>query len=179
MANARVPAGTHNAIFEPEFPASCPFVTSVGGTTNLERETAATKSTISIIGRLGYTASGGGFSSLFRRPDYQMTAIDSYIYGQVPKKYYSEPSFYSHGRGIPDVSAFSTNFPTVVGGITFPVGGTSAATPLWAAVVALLNDYEAEHGRPPLGFINPLLYSLESGLRDIDTGMPDDRYNIA
>lgn len=162
--------GPHNAIFEPEFPASCPFVTAVGGTTNLEDETAATKSTISVTGRLGYTASGGGFSKLFTRPQYQMDAVDSYVYGQIPREYYKEPSFSSHGRGTPDVSAFSTNFPTVVEGITFPVGGTSAATPLWAAVIALLNDYEAERGRPPLGFLNPWLYSLTAGLKDIDTG---------
>lgn len=58
----------------------------------------------------------------------------------------------------------------LVEGMTFPVGGTSAATLLWAAVVALLSDYEAERGRPPLGFINPWLYSLTSGLKDIDTG---------
>lgn len=171
FANARLcTLGTHNGIFEPEFPASCPFVTAVGGTTNLKQETAATKSTISVIGRLGYTASGGGFSDLFMRPDYQMNAVDSYIYGQVPKDYYTEPSFHPRGRGIPDLSAFSTNFPTVVEGITFPVGGTSAATPLWAAVIALLNDYEAKRGRPSLGFINPWLYDLSSGLKDIDTG---------
>lgn len=169
--NGDQPTGTHNAIFEPEFPASCPFVTAVGGTTNLEHETAATKSTISVTGRLGYTASGGGFSKLFNRPEYQVEAVDSYIYGQVPEEYYSEPSFSSHGRGIPDLSAFSTNFPTVVEGITLPVGGTSAATPLWAAVIALLNDYEAENGRPSLGFVNPWLYNLTKGLKDIDTGM--------
>lgn len=99
-----------------------------------------------------------------------MNVVDSYVYSQVPKEYYSEPSFSSHGRGLPDVSAFSTNFPTVVEGITFPVGGTSAATPLWAAVVALLNDYEAERGRPSLGFINPWLYNLTTGLKDIDIG---------
>lgn len=151
----------------------------MGGTTNLADETAATESTIDVIGPLGYTASGGGFSNLFARPDYQMTPVDKYVYSQIPKSYYSEPSFKPRGRGIPDISAFSTNFPTVVDAITFPVGGTSAATSLWTAIVALLNDYEAERGRPPLGFLNPWLYSLTIGLRDINTGMSFQHMDIS
>ena len=53
------------------------------------------------------------------------------------------------------------------------MGGTSASTPLWAALIALLNDYEASRGRPLLGFLNPWLYGLRtdgSALRDIITG---------
>lgn len=51
-----------------------------------------------------------------------------------------------------------------------PIGGTSAAAPTWAAVITLLNDYQASKGRPNLGFINPWLYSLKYGLKDITTG---------
>ena len=168
--NGDQPTGTHKSIFEPEFPASCPWVTAVGGTTNLAHETAATKSTISIIGKLGYTASGGGFSNFFSTPTYQAAAVNAYTSKHIPGSYYSASGFNAHGRGIPDVSAFSTNFPTVVDYITFPVGGTSASTPLWAAIVTLLNDYEASKGRSPLGFLNPWLYNLTSGLKDITTG---------
>lgn len=168
--NGDQPSGDHKAPFEPEFPASCPWVTAVGGTTNLADETAATKSTISIVGRLGYTASGGGFSNLFGLPGYQATAVDNYTSKYVPASYQTIPGYNPPGRGIPDVSAFSTNFPTVVDFVTFPVGGTSASTPLWAAIVAVLNDYEASKGRPALGFLNPFLYGLSSGLKDITTG---------
>lgn len=168
--NGDQPTGTHQQIFEPEFPASCPWVTAVGGTTNLADETAATKETIRVTGRLGYTASGGGFSNVFSTPDYQKTVVDAYVGNHVPASYTSVSGFNAQGRGIPDVSAFSTNFPTVVDYITLPVGGTSAATPVWAAVVTLLNDYEAGKGRPSLGFLNPWLYSLEAGLKDITTG---------
>ena len=168
--NGDQPTGIHKEIFEPEFPASCPWVTAVGGTTNLVDETAATKSTISIVGRLGYTASGGGFSNLFSTPSYQEAVVNAYTTHHVPESYHSVSGFNAHGRGIPDTSAFSTNFPTVVDYITFPVAGTSSATPLWAAIVTLLNDYEASKGRPPPGFLNPWLYSLKSGLKDITTG---------
>jgi tripeptidyl-peptidase I len=168
--NGDQPTGKHEDIFEPEFPASCPWVTAVGGTTDLADEKAATKSTINVVGRLGYTASGGGFSNLFSTPTYQEAFVEKYMTEHVPASYYQVPGFAPSGRGIPDVSAFSTNFPTVVDFITFPVGGTSSATPLWAAIITLLNDYEASKGRKSLGFINPWLYSLMSGLKDITKG---------
>ena len=169
--NGDQPTGPHNKIFQPEFPASCPWVTAVGGTTNPADETAATKSTIGVVGRLSYTASGGGFSNLFDTPNYQKAAVDNYMSRHVPRSYYQTPGFNARGgRGIPDVSAFSTTFPTVVDFVSFPIGGTSASTPLWAAIITLLNDYEASKGRPPLGFPNPWLYSLSSGLKDITNG---------
>lgn len=119
-----------------------------------------------------YIASGGGFSTLFPRPPYQNTAIPPYITTHVPASYTNISGFAPTGRGIPDISALSTHLPVTVAGLTFPVGGTSASTPLWAALVALLNDLEAGRGRPPLGFLNPWLYSLSStgALRDITTG---------
>lgn len=165
------PTGTHKAIFEPEFPASCPWVTAVGGTTDLANETAATQQTLtSAIDKLSYTASGGGFSNLFNRPSYQSAAVGDYIAHHVPASYYAKSGFNASGAGIPDVSAFSTNFPVVWNGLTIPIGGTSASTPLWAAVITLLNDYEASKGRPSLGFVNPWLYSLRDGFKDITTG---------
>ena len=168
--NGDQPTGTHNAIFEPEFPASCPWVTAVGGTTNLVDETAATKSTIPAVDKISYTASGGGFSNLFTAPLYQSPVVDGYIITRIPWSYRSVSGFHAAGRGIPDVSAFSTNVPTVFNSLTIPLAGTSASTPIWAAIVTLLNDYEASKGRPALGFINPWLYSLKSGLKDITTG---------
>lgn len=167
------PTGTHKHIFEPEFPSSCSWVTSVGGTTNLADESAATQQTLTgLINKFSYTASGGGFSGLFSRPQYQENAVVPYISNYIPASYASKSGFNASGRGIPDVSAFSTNFPVIWNGLTIPIGGTSASTPLWAAVITLLNDYEASKGRPNLGFINPWLYSLDNdtGLKDISTG---------
>lgn len=168
--NGDTPSGTHKAIFEPEFPASCPYVTAVGGTTDMADEKAATKSTIDISGQVYYVASGGGFSNLFTAPGYQSSAVDNYTSNYVPDSYSGYSSYNPKGRGIPDVSAFSVKFPTVYAGLSVPIGGTSASTPLWAAVVTLLNDYEASKGRPTLGFLNPWLYSLDKGLNDITKG---------
>jgi len=42
------------------------------------------------------------------------------------------------------------------------IDGTSASAPLWNGVITLLNDWRFNHGQPPVGFINPLLYSAAS-----------------
>lgn len=156
----------------PTFPSTCPYLTSIGGTTfdSKRKEAAATKSTLPLTARLAYTASSGGFSANFPRLTYQMNAVDSYIYGQVPRAYYSEPGFHARGRGVPDVSAVSTGLGAVVEGMAFPAAGTVGAAAVWTGLVALLNDCEGGKGRGRLGFLNPWLYGLESGLGDIDTG---------
>ena len=169
--NGDAAGGEHKAVFEPKFPASCPWITAVGGTTNLADEEAATKQTIPLASRLGFTSGGGGFSNVFSRPDYQSDKVQSYVNNHIPESYQSISGFNGSGRGYPDVAAFSTQFPTIVDGFELPIGGTSAATPTWAAIIAMLNDYEAFHGRPPLGFLNPWLYSLNgTALKDIVKG---------
>lgn len=48
----------------------------------------------------------------------------------------------------------------IVMSVTGRIGGTSASTPAFSGVVALLNDYLLSQGKPPLGFLNPWLYSI-------------------
>ncbi len=43
------------------------------------------------------------------------------------------------------------------------VGGTSAAAPMWAAMIALANQEAAQHGKGVLGFLNPAIYRIASG----------------
>lgn len=59
------------------------------------------------------------------------------------------------------MSAISTNFIIVLNGSLSPIGGTSASTPTTASIYSLLNEYRLQAKMPPLGFINPLLYSLQ------------------
>lgn len=74
-------------------------------------------------------------------------------------------------QGIPDVSALSIGYRFFwIGNVTFGTG-TSAATPVVAALMALLNDYRLSVGLPTLGFLNPLLYKKGfSGFNDITEG---------
>jgi tripeptidyl-peptidase-1 len=60
---------------------------------------------------------------------------------------------------------------TVIDGQPTPNGGTSAASPVVAAIFALLNDARFRAGKPAIGFVNPALYKIgSSGLNDIVNG---------
>ncbi|MCJ1312916.1 hypothetical protein MMC25_006592 [Agyrium rufum] len=143
--------------FTTSFPASCPWVTVVGGTTGNSPEGA-------------WSGSGGGFSSVFGRPSYQNTAVSSWLTND--KTHVGVSSYFnSSGRAYPDVAAQSTNFLIYASGSAEGVSGTSAATPTFASVVQLLNTDRILAGKTGLGFLNPWLYSTAtSGLTDIKTG---------
>lgn len=69
-------------------------------------------------------------------------------------------------RDDPDVSMVAEDFEVVSGGQTYPsptngiIDGTSGASPLWAAFMALANEQAALKGVPPVGFANPALYAI-------------------
>lgn len=146
------------------FTGTCPYVTAVGGNQFIDPEQA-------------WNASSGGFSFYFPAPSYQKPAVNTYLTQHISpatKKYYSSNGYVDFaGRGFPDVAAHSL-YPyvlTYINGTAEPNGGTSSAAPATAAVVALLNDVRLRAGKPALGFINPLLYSLKgAGLTDVTKG---------
>ncbi|KAF2795550.1 tripeptidyl-peptidase-like protein [Melanomma pulvis-pyrius CBS 109.77] len=147
--------GKNTTRFLPIFPASCPYVTSVGGTTKVSPEEAI-------------YFSSGGFSDLWPRPSYQDTAVPAYL-----KKLGSrwEGLYNPNGRGFPDVAAQGSGFRVVDKGTQISVGGTSASAPVFASVVGLLNNARISAGKPALGFLNPWIYSQGyKGLNDIVKG---------
>ncbi|KAG9095537.1 hypothetical protein FRC06_009699 [Ceratobasidium sp. 370] len=147
--------GTSRTRFQPIFPASCPYVTAVGGTYRISPE-------------VGVSFSQGGFSDYFARPSWQSTAVSTFLtsLGSTYSGLYN-----TTGRGFPDVAAQGQGFQVVLGGSTTSVGGTSASAPTFAGVVALLNDYRISKGKPSLGWLNPWLYANATGaLNDITSG---------
>jgi kumamolisin len=73
------------------------------------------------------------------------------------------------GRGVPDVAgdaAPETGYNILVDGQTEVVGGTSAVAPLWAALIALVNQAKGS----PAGFVNPTLYTNAGDFQDITQG---------
>ncbi|KAJ5741054.1 hypothetical protein N7493_000926 [Penicillium malachiteum] len=100
-----------------------------------------------------------------------LSCLDHYISPQT-KKYYSHYANFS-GRGFPDVAAHSA-YPFLKifsGGGPLKIAGTSAATPIFAGIIALLNDARLRAGKPVLGFLNPFIYSSGyKALRDITAG---------
>ncbi|KAL5340945.1 peptidase S8/S53 domain-containing protein [Aspergillus crustosus] len=139
--------GSNTTHFNPQFPATCPWVTSVGGVNGTAPER-------------GIYFSSGGFSDLWERPQYQDAAVGSYLEKLGPKQ---AQYFNRHGRAFPDVAAQAENFAVVDRGRTGLFDGTSCSAPVFGGVVGLLNDVRLAAGLPVLGFLNPWLY--KDGLR--------------
>ena len=64
----------------------------------------------------------------------------------------------------------ASNVIIVNDGFSMPVAGTSCASPIFAGMIALLNDIRLEAGKPVLGFLNPLLYANPDIFNDITEG---------
>jgi kumamolisin len=146
-----------------DFPASSPFVLAVGGTKLAAKGNVISRETVWNELRHSEGAGGGGVSIIFSKPDYQAST-------DIPAA--ADPP-HRVGRGVPDVAAVADPVTGVVvmhidGAHLEPIGGTSASAPLWAALIARLN----QGLQARCGFINPLLYNkLNKGvLRDITVG---------
>lgn len=63
------------------------------------------------------------------------------------------------GRGFPDVAAQGDGFHVFTRGEDVLVSGTSASAPVFAGLVSLLNSNRLRAGKPPMGFLNPWLYT--------------------
>lgn len=149
-------------------PASQPYATGVGGTTLSYVKPATipatggttagtyTGETVWIAGTptVDPEGSGGGISSIWSKPSYQLG------FGASPTL-----------RDVPDVAlnADPNTGYTVFAPASAPsgkavaevIGGTSASAPLWAAFTALINEQRTANGlTTPIGFLNPLLYPL-------------------
>jgi len=164
------------------FPSAMPEVTSVGGTMFLDTPAstywattndAASGSALSYIPEAawnesstanGLGASGGGVSQFFERPTWQTGP-------GVPNDNF---------RHVPDIAfsaAVHDSYLIITGGNLGGVGGTSASSPSFAGIVALLEQSLAPPGQTTqmaLGNINPQLYRLAqaapSVFHDITTG---------
>ncbi len=140
------------------FPDDSPWVTAVGGTT-LKQDGAAYSEVVWNNGG----ASGGGVSRFYATPSFQQG---------LPQ---SDQQILNGHRGVPDVAAAAdpyTGLAIYYGGQWTLAGGTSAASPLWAGIMAVADQVA---GRP-LGYINPTLYKIAasshytSAFRDITSG---------
>ncbi len=142
------------------WPATDPLVTAVGGTQLALRADGARKSA-----DVAWHGSGGGRSLVFGRPSYQNGVR----------------ALTGSARGVPDISMDASCASSVAiydsfagGGQWSPICGTSLATPLFAGIVALADQY-AGHGKAhSLGLINQAIYTIaarhEPGVVDIRSG---------
>jgi kumamolisin len=116
-----------------DFPASSPYVLSCGGTTLVASNGAIVRETV-----WNDNPTGGGVSTVFDKPDYQMLL-------KIPK------------RGVPDICANAdplTGYRIFMAGVNYVIGGTSAVAPLWAALITRLNQRLGSY----LGNIHKTIY---------------------
>jgi kumamolisin len=131
------------------FPASSPFVLSVGGTMLAGTPPAEVVWWVAPGDRSQHGAggsSGGGVSTVFARPAWQTVNVESLNAGSMD------------GRVVPDVAALAGQpyYDLIIDGQGSQDGGTSAAAPLWAALLARIWAGLPDPSQPR--FLTPLLY---------------------
>lgn len=141
-----------------DFPASSPNATGVGGTVLQPQPDGSG----GIVGEVAWNngpglVSGGGVSDFFGVPLYQSAVWP------VSANQPGDP-----GRGVPDVSANADDYPVFIRGM-WPrfIAGTSASTPLWAGLIARVNQ---GLGWPWCGLLQPVLYTIPAAMYDVTAG---------
>ncbi|KAI9742526.1 MAG: hypothetical protein M1818_003666 [Claussenomyces sp. TS43310] len=159
--------------FAPGYPATCPYVTSVGATqVNKGATITAPESAVSDPDSNFY--SGGGFSNTFAAPSYQSSALNTYFADHKPS--YGSSVYNASGRGFPDVAAVGLNIVNVDGGSKLLQGGTSASAPIFASIITLINEQRLAAGKKPAGFLNPTLYANPSAFNDVRSILMSQRF---
>jgi kumamolisin len=149
--------GVNDGLNHVDFPASSPNVLACGGTTLVASGNNITSETTWNELANNEGATGGGISDVFPLPTWQNGA------GVPPS---ANPN-QNVGRGVPDVSGDAdptTGYVILVDGQSGVIGGTSAVAPLWAGLIALINESNGK----PAGLINPLLYQNASSAGDFN-----------
>jgi kumamolisin len=147
--------GVDDGLNHVDFPASSPNVLACGGTELIASGNTITSETVWNELANNEGATGGGISDVFPLPSWQ-TGIG------VPPS--ANPT-HNVGRGVPDVAGDAdptTGYVTLVDSDSEVIGGTSAVAPLWAGLIALINQSIGK----PVGFINPLLYKTATTAAD-------------
>ncbi|EKG13511.1 Peptidase S8/S53 subtilisin/kexin/sedolisin [Macrophomina phaseolina MS6] len=163
----------NSGIFNPSFPASCPYITAVGAT--------QVKPGVDIVDALATGTqpeeacetviySGGGFSNVFPLPDYQADAVKGWFADNPPPYGADRFNNSQQTRGFPDVSANGANYVIAIDGEFALVYGTSASSPTFGSVITLVNEERLKAGKGSVGFLNPTLYANPGVLNDITEG---------
>jgi tripeptidyl-peptidase-1 len=169
--------GDTGKVFNPDFPATCPYLTTVGATVIPLGATASDHKEEATY----RFPSGGGFSNIYKQPDYQAQAVADYFSKAKPTYPYYESvnndSFAANGgiynrigRGYPDVSAIGDNVIIFNAGLPTSIGGTSASAPVFASILTRINEERLAAGKSTVGFVNPVLYAHPEAFFDVTQG---------
>jgi tripeptidyl-peptidase-1 len=157
------------------FPGASPWILSIGasmldpsattgGTPNYQAPVCQTMQCATITKEIPCTypgaliTTGGGFSNYVKRASWQDAMVTKYLKSGVTLP--PSSAFQSGNRGFPDVSALGHAYLIAIDGQLEQVDGTSCSSPLWAAIISLFNDLRLDNGKSPVGFVNPLIYTI-------------------
>jgi kumamolisin len=146
-----------------DFPASSPYALACGGTSLKASSSRITSEVVWNDGTNG-GAGGGGVSSFFPVPTWQSGVSATSSNGETSAL---------KNRGVPDVAGDAdpqTGYQVRIDGTDTVIGGTSAVAPLWAGLLARINQLAGK----PVGYIQPQLYKNPQALRDITQGNNGD-----
>lgn len=172
-------AGPEGTVFYPDADATCPYVLAVGST-QFEFANNDT-STVPYEVATSRFASGGGFSNYFETPSWQKSAVEQY-FSEVELNFtgYTDAGtnfsdvgdgvYHIGGRGYPDVSAIGDYFVLYTEGGWYRVGGTSLSSPVWGAVLTLVNEHRLAANKSTVGFIHEILYNHTEVFNDVTSG---------
>jgi tripeptidyl-peptidase-1 len=137
-------------VLDPSYPATSIYITAAGATKFINGNTGPVAAVSAFL-------SGGGFSYTYPIPEYQQSAVATYL--KTASVLPSRHAFNSSGRGTPDVSSLGDiHFQVIVSGAVTPVGGTSASAPPTGGMFSLVNDALFNAGKSSIGPVNQLLY---------------------
>ncbi|KUI54358.1 Tripeptidyl-peptidase sed1 [Cytospora mali] len=171
-------AGPNGTVFYPDADATCPYVLAVGST---QFQFASNTSTRPYEVATERFASGGGFSNYFDAPSWQTSHIEAY-FDEVELNFtgyvdagtnfsdVGDGVYHIGGRGYPDVSAIGDYFVMYTEGGWYRVGGTSLSSPVWGAVLTLVNEHRLAANKSTVGFVHEILYSHPEVFTDITEG---------
>lgn len=133
------------------FPGDSPYITQVGGTTLTTTGPQGAYVSETAWNWGSGIGTGGGISTQYPIPAWQTNISMTLNQGSKTK------------RNTPDVALTADNVYVRANGTTYRVGGTSCAAPLWAGLMALVNQQATASSRPPVGFLNPTLDAIGTG----------------
>ncbi|KAL8280815.1 hypothetical protein RQP46_006819 [Phenoliferia psychrophenolica] len=159
----------NGTIFTPSFPSTCPYVLSVGAT-QVQEGASVTLANSEIACQL-VILSGGGFSDNFALPEWQTTAVTSYLTNFPPPYTAAQYNNTGRSRGYPDISANGANYAVAIQGV-FGLVANLAHGSAHSGLIALINDARIASGKSTVGFVNPALYSADfaGAFQDITEG---------
>lgn len=165
------------SIFNPDFPAGCPYITTVGATYLPSGASSASDAEVAV----SRFPSGGGFSNIYPQPSYQADAVNTYLTKHTPpyKAYETSDNssvganggvYNKAGRGYPDIAAVGDNIVIFNAGNPTLIGGTSASAPVFASILTRINEELLAKKGTTVGFVNPTLYAHPEAFHDITSG---------